>query len=77
MHPRKLLDWRKALIYTHRWAGIVLTLVFVIWFVSGVAGLDSPSRVRIAMYRGRPVYRLQSGAGSEWSSLTPVCHCGR
>ena len=36
MHLRKLLDWRKALIYTHRWAGIVLTAVFVIWFVSGV-----------------------------------------
>jgi hypothetical protein len=36
MYPRKLLDWRKALIYTHRWAGIVLTAVFVVWFVSGV-----------------------------------------
>ena len=35
-HPEKLLDWRKALIYGHRWSGIVLTTVFVIWFVSGV-----------------------------------------
>ena len=99
MHLRKLLDWRKALIYTHRWAGIALTVVFVIWFVSGIvfmyvgmptlpaeerllrmepldvatlqvtpaeaaarAGLEAPSRVRIAMHDGRPVYRLQSGA---------------
>ena len=98
---RKLLDWRKALIYTHRWAGIVLTAVFVIWFVSGIvfmyvgmptlpaeerllrmapldlanlrvtpqdaaasAGIESPSRVRIAMHDGRPVYRLN--AGREW-----------
>lgn len=97
MHLRKLLDWRKALIYTHRWAGIALTAVFVLWFVSGVifvyvgmptlpaeerllrmesldareigvtpaaaaagAGLKSPSRLRIAMSDGRPVYRFQS-----------------
>jgi hypothetical protein len=97
----KLLDWRKALIYTHRWVGIVLTIVFVVWFFSGIvfmyvgmptlpaeerllrmapldvsrvaippaeaaarAGLDSPSRVRMAMHDGRPVYRLQSG--SDW-----------
>lgn len=101
MQPRKLLDWRKALIYTHRWAGICLTVVFVIWFFSGIvfmyvgmptlpaeerllrmdpldlthlrvtpseaaarAGLESPSRVRIAMHDGRPVYRLQSG--TDW-----------
>jgi hypothetical protein len=37
LHPRKLLDWKTALIYVHRWAGIVLGLVFVVWFVSGVA----------------------------------------
>jgi hypothetical protein len=98
MQPRKMLDWRKALIYTHRWAGIALTAVFVVWFVSGVifvyvgmptlpaeerllrmepldltnvavtpadaasrAGLQAPSRVRIAMSGGRPVYRFQSG----------------
>lgn len=94
---RKLLDWRKALIYTHRWSGILLTAVFVVWFASGVvfmyvgmptlpaderlarlAPLDltrltitpaeaadrigmSPTRVRVAMYGDRPVYRLQDG----------------
>jgi hypothetical protein len=98
MDLRKLLDWRKALIFTHRWAGIVLTAVFVVWFVSGVifvyvgmptlpaeerllrmepldvtaiavtpaaaatrAGLATPSRLRVAMSGGRPVYRFQSG----------------
>jgi len=37
MHLRKLLDWKTALIYLHRWMGIVLGLVFVVWFISGVA----------------------------------------
>lgn len=100
MQYRKFLDWRKVLIYTHRWIGIVLTLVFVIWFVSGivfmyvgmptlaaeerlrrmepldlatvsVAPADaaasigmSPTRVRVAMDNGRPVYRFH--AGREW-----------
>jgi len=104
MTIRKLLDPRKALIYIHRWAGILLTAVFVIWFVSGVifvyvgmpalsaeerlqrmeqldltdlrltpadamarAGLTSPSRVRIAMHGGRPVYRIQSNEG--WTMI--------
>ena len=40
----KLLNWRSALIYTHRWLGIAGTLVFVIWFVSGV----------VFMYVGMP-----------------------
>jgi hypothetical protein len=97
MNFRKALDWRKVLIYTHRWLGIALTVLFVIWFVSGVifvyvgmptlpaeerllrmepldvstiavspaeaaskAGLTLPSRVRIAMHAGRPVYRFVS-----------------
>jgi hypothetical protein len=97
MRYRKLLDWRKALIYTRRWLGIVLTLVFLIWFVSGIVfmyiGMPvlpaeerlrrmepfdlaalrvtpaeaaasvgiSPTRVRIAMDDGRPVYRFHAG----------------
>jgi hypothetical protein len=44
MNPRKALDWRKVLIYAHRWLGIALTAVFVIWFASGV----------IFMYVGMP-----------------------
>ena len=37
MNVRKLLDWKTALIYLHRWMGIVLGLVVVVWFISGVA----------------------------------------
>ena len=44
MHIRKLLDWRKLLIYSHRWLGIVLGAVFVAWCVSGI----------ILMYYGVP-----------------------
>ncbi len=32
----RLLDWRAALVYLHRWFGIVGCLLFVSWFVSGV-----------------------------------------
>jgi hypothetical protein len=31
-----MLDWRRALIYTHRWLGIAGSIVFLVWFVSGV-----------------------------------------
>lgn len=44
MHLRKLLDWRKLLIYSHRWLGIVLGAVFVAWCVSGI----------VLMYYGVP-----------------------
>ena len=44
MHVRKLLDWRKLLIYSHRWLGIVTGLVFIAWTVSGV----------VLMYYGVP-----------------------
>ena len=30
------LDWRRWLVYTHRWLGIVGGLLFVAWFVSGI-----------------------------------------
>ena len=44
MHIRKLLDWRKLLIYSHRWLGIVVGLVFAAWCVSGI----------VLMYYGVP-----------------------
>jgi len=37
MNVRKLLDWRKLLIYSHRWMGIGFGLLFVSWFISGIA----------------------------------------
>lgn len=30
------LDWRRILVYTHRWLGIAGCLLFIAWFVSGV-----------------------------------------
>jgi hypothetical protein len=44
MHIRKLLDWRKLLIYSYRWLGIAVGAVFVAWCISGV----------ILMYAGVP-----------------------
>jgi hypothetical protein len=44
MRFRKLLDWRKLLIYSHRWLGIVVGVVFVAWCVSGI----------VLMYYGVP-----------------------
>lgn len=37
MHARKLLNWKTLLIYLHRWTGIVFGLIFVVWFISGIA----------------------------------------
>jgi hypothetical protein len=31
-----LFDWRKVLVYTHRWLGIVGCVLFVAWFLSGI-----------------------------------------
>ena len=39
-----LLDWRRVLVYTHRWLGILGSLLFLAWFVSGI----------VLMYAGMP-----------------------
>lgn len=44
MNLRKLLDWRKLLIYSHRWLGIGITVMFLLWTLSGV----------VLMYYGHP-----------------------
>src|SRR6185503_13374768 len=31
-----VFDWRKVLVYTHRWLGIAGCVLFVVWFMSGV-----------------------------------------
>ncbi|MBV8843528.1 MAG: hypothetical protein JO307_12025 [Bryobacterales bacterium] len=105
MNTRKLLDWRKLLIYSHRWLGIGIILMFLVWTLSGVvlmyyghpqitmgerlqrlepidfsratvtpaeaaakAGIK-PSRVRLSMYLGRPVYRLTRNSIGNWSAV--------
>jgi hypothetical protein len=53
MNIRKLLDWRKLLIYTHRWMGIFFGVIFIAWFVSGVA----------FMYVGMPTLSVRERLG--------------
>jgi hypothetical protein len=48
MNVRKLLDWRKLLIYSHRWLGITITVMFLVWTFSGV----------VLMYYGHPQITL-------------------
>lgn len=40
----RLLDWRRILVYTHRWLGILGNVLFLAWFVSGI----------VLMYAGMP-----------------------
>src|SRR3954468_4086855 len=44
MNIRKLLNWRSLLIYSHRWLGIGITIMFLLWTLSGV----------VLMYYGHP-----------------------
>ena len=44
MNIRKLLDWRKLLIYSHRWLGIGMGVMSAVWFISGM----------VLMYYGMP-----------------------
>src|SRR4029077_21076256 len=37
-------DWRKLLIYSHRWLGIAITVMLLVWTLSGV----------VLMYYGHP-----------------------
>jgi hypothetical protein len=58
MNIRKLLDWRKLLIYSHRWLGIGITVMFLIWTLSGV----------VLMYYGHP----QITTGERLLRLKPI-----
>ena len=55
---RKLLDWRKLLIYSHRWLGIGITVMFLVWTLSGV----------VLMYYGHP----QITTGERLLRLEPI-----
>jgi hypothetical protein len=58
MNIRKLLDWRKLLIYSHRWLGIAITVMFLVWTLSGV----------VLMYYGHP----QITTGERLLRLEPI-----
>ena len=30
------LPWRRAILYTHRWLGILGGVLFLVWFASGI-----------------------------------------
>ena len=105
MNIRKLLDWRKLAIYSHRWLGIGIIIMFLVWTLSGVilmyyghpqlttgerllrleainfstatvtpadaakkVGFE-PSRVRLSMYNGRPVYRFNKSGIGNWPAV--------
>ena len=36
MERRLPFDWRRVVVYTHRWLGIAGSLIFVAWFASGI-----------------------------------------
>src|SRR5262245_45662485 len=58
MNIRKLLDWRKVLIYSHRWLGVAMGILFVSWCVSGA----------VLMYYGLPTLT----AGERLMRLPPL-----
>src|SRR5690348_2494598 len=58
MNIRKLLDWRKLLIYSHRWLGIGIITMFLVWTLSGV----------ILLYYGHP----QLTTGERLLRLQPI-----
>lgn len=58
MNLKQLLSWRFLLIFSHRWLGIIVGLMFVAWTVSGV----------ILMYYGIPHYT----AGERLYRLPPL-----
>jgi hypothetical protein len=58
MNIRKLLDWRKLLIYSHRWLGIAITVMALVWTLSGV----------VLMYYGHP----QITTGERLLRLEPI-----
>ncbi len=58
MNIRKLFDWRKLLIYSHRWLGIAITAMFLVWTLSGV----------VLMYYGHP----QITTGERLLRLQPI-----
>ncbi len=58
MKLKQLLSWRFSLIFFHRWLGILVGLMFIIWTISGV----------ILMYYGIPHYT----AGERLAHMPPL-----
>ena len=52
-------DWRRVLIYTHRWLGIAGGVLFLSWFLSGI----------VMMYAGMPSLTPEE---RRWCAVTSV-----
>jgi hypothetical protein len=58
------LDWRRVLVYTHRWLGIVGCALFLAWFVSGIV------MMYVGMPRLEPVERNDSRPALNFAAAT-------
>lgn len=72
------IDWRRWLIYTHRWLGIVGGLVFIMWFVSGVVmmyermpRLTAEERLARLTPLAPALIRISAEAAARGAGLTP------
>ena len=70
------LDWRKLLVYTHRWLGIAGCLLFIGWFISGVVmmyarmpGLASEERLGRAEALDLSTATLAPGEAAEQAGV--------
>ena len=71
--------WRRALIYTHRWLGIAGSLLFVVWFASGIVlmyagmpALDPAERLARAPAVDLSAARLDVGEAAVRAGFTPA-----
>ena len=56
------LDWRRWIVYVHRWLGIAGGVLFVAWFVSGV----------VMMYARMPEWRTRSASRAPARWISPA-----
>ena len=71
--------WRRVLIYSHRWLGIAGSLLFIVWFASGIVlmyagmpALDPGERLARAPVLDLSTARLDIGEAAVRAGFTPV-----
>ncbi len=71
--------WRRVLVYTHRWLGIAGSLLFVVWFASGIVlmyagmpALDPAERLARAPVLDLSTARLDVGEAAVRAGFTPA-----
>ena len=58
------LDWRRPVVFTHRWLGIVLGLLFITWFASGIVMMYARMPAISAAERSARAPRLNLAAAT-------------